>query len=77
MEEVFVIEYLNGEEDFNDGATTFYEQELCEKCPYSELFWSAFSRIWTENYVPEKLRIRTLFCGVKSCKKKKIEKINK
>ena len=21
---------------------------LCEKCPYSELFWSAFSRIWTE-----------------------------
>ena len=19
-----------------------------EKCPYSELFWSAFSRIWTE-----------------------------
>ena len=21
---------------------------LREKCPYSELFWSAFSRIWTE-----------------------------
>ena len=21
---------------------------LPEKCPYSELFWSAFSRIWTE-----------------------------
>ena len=21
---------------------------LCEKCPYSELFWSTFSRIWTE-----------------------------
>ena len=21
---------------------------LCKKCPYSELFWSAFSRIWTE-----------------------------
>ena len=21
---------------------------LHEKCPYSELFWSAFSRIWTE-----------------------------
>ena len=21
---------------------------LCEKCPYSEIFWSVFSRIWTE-----------------------------
>ena len=21
---------------------------LCKNCPYSELFWSAFSRIWTE-----------------------------
>ena len=21
---------------------------LCEKCPYSELFWFAFSRIWTK-----------------------------
>ena len=21
---------------------------LCEKCPYSELFWSSFTRIWTE-----------------------------
>ena len=27
---------------------TFYEQELHEKCPYSEFFWSAFSRIWTK-----------------------------
>ena len=24
-----------------------YNLPLCEKCPYSELFWSAFSRIWT------------------------------
>ena len=23
-------------------------RSLREKCPYSELFWSAFSRIWTE-----------------------------
>ena len=23
-------------------------QTLREKCPYSELFWSVFSRIWTE-----------------------------
>ena len=21
---------------------------MCEKCPYSELFWSVFSCIWTE-----------------------------
>ena len=33
---------------------------LCEKCLYSEFFWSAFSRIWTE-YRPENLRIRALF----------------
>ena len=23
-------------------------QSFCEKCPYSELFWSVFCRIWTE-----------------------------
>ena len=41
---------------------------LCEKCPYSEFFWSAFSRIRTEiispnpgKRGPEKLGIRTLF----------------
>ena len=42
---------------------------LRKKCPYSEFFWSVFSRIWTEygeirsaeKYEPEKLRIRTLF----------------
>ena len=43
---------------------------LREKCPYSEFFWSVFSRIRTEygeilgnagKYGPEKLRIRTLF----------------
>ena len=26
----------------------FYRYSLCEKCPYSELFWSVFSRIRTE-----------------------------
>ena len=26
----------------------FVDTSLCEKCPYSELFWSAFSRIPTE-----------------------------
>ena len=25
-----------------------YTLALCEKCPYSKLFWSAFLRIWTE-----------------------------
>ena len=25
-----------------------YIQSLRKKCPYSELFWSSFSRIWTE-----------------------------
>ena len=46
---------------------------LCEKCPYSEFFWSVFSRIRTEygeirrispnveKYGPDKLGIRTLF----------------
>ena len=40
---------------------------LSGKCPYSEIFWSLFSRIWTEYeeilriYEPERLRIRTLF----------------
>ena len=24
------------------------QSALREKCPYSELFWSVFSRIWTE-----------------------------
>ena len=23
---------------------------LHEKCPYSQFFWSVFSRIWTENF---------------------------
>ena len=32
---------------------------LREKCPYSEFFWFAFSRIWTE--YEEILQIRTLF----------------
>ena len=31
---------------FVNFAALFYA--LREKCPYSELFWSAFSRIWTE-----------------------------
>ena len=26
----------------------FFENTLREKCPHLELFWSAFSRIWTE-----------------------------
>ena len=33
---------------------------LRDKCPYSEFFWSVFSRIRAQ-YEPQKLRIRTLF----------------
>ena len=51
----------------------FMKYSLRENSPYSEFFWSVFSRIWTEygdlsvfspnagQYGPEKLRIRTLF----------------
>ena len=52
---------------------------LCEKCPYSELFWSAFSRIRTEygeirrskqliQKYPENLRWVRSFCKDTSCK---------
>ena len=44
---------------------------LSDKYPYSEFFWSLFSKIWTEylyifspnigKYSPEKLQILTLF----------------
>ena len=39
---------------------------LREKCSYSELFWCAFSRIWTE--YGEILWVRTLFTPCKSGK---------
>ena len=55
------------------------EETLREKCPYSDFFWSIFSRIWTfftlylsvcspnaGKYGPEKLRIRPLFTQWKS-----------
>ena len=46
---------------------------LREKCPYSEFFWSAFSRIQSKcgKIRPEKLRIRTLHAVStnKSCHK--------
>ena len=32
-------------------------ESLREKCPYLELFWSVFSRIWTEYGDTEILRI--------------------
>ena len=31
---------------------------LHKKCPFSELFWSAFSRIWTEYGAPYSVRMR-------------------
>ena len=30
------------------GKNKKTNEPLCEKCPYSEFFWSVFSRIWTE-----------------------------
>ena len=32
---------------------------LRKKCPYSELFWSVFSRIWTEYEEIRSIKIRT------------------
>ena len=45
---------------WKDFETLYNEDPLLEKCPYSEFFWSIFSRIRTE-YGPEKRRIWTLF----------------
>ena len=36
----------------SESDSLFQNKTLREKCPYSELFWSLFSRIWTE-YGPE------------------------
>ena len=33
---------------FNNGNKILYRYSLHKICPYSELFWSVFSRIWTE-----------------------------
>ena len=38
----------------------YWNPTLYEKCPYSEFFWSVFSRNWTE-FRPEKLWIWKLF----------------
>ena len=40
--------------------SSWYLQPQREKCLYSEIFWSVFSRIWIK-YGPQKLQIRTLF----------------
>ena len=37
--------YYYANEDKNEEAML---SSLCKKCPYSELFWSAFSRVRTE-----------------------------
>ena len=36
------------ENDFGRNHWSFTRITLREKCPYSELFWSLFARIWTE-----------------------------
>ena len=33
---------------FNQNWLLILDSSLCENCPYSELFWSAFARIQTE-----------------------------
>ena len=45
---------------FHFSFNVFINQSLREKCPYSEFFWSLFSRD-AGIYGPEKLRIQTLF----------------
>ena len=43
-------------------ASDQIETFICKKHPYSECFWSVFSRIRNAGkYGPEKLRIQTLF----------------
>ena len=39
---------------------TVASNSLCKMCPYSEVFWSVFSRIWTEygDLAPSKLMNR-------------------
>ena len=34
--------------DLRETRSKRQYQALRKKCPYSEFFWSAFSRIWTE-----------------------------
>ena len=38
-----------------------YQPPLRKKCPYSELFWSVFSSIWTEYGEIQSARIRFIF----------------
>ena len=67
------IETINGwqgSEYISENSISFHKDvewwPLREKCPYSEFFWSAFSRIRTE-YGTEKLLIRTLFMQWVKC----------
>ena len=48
---------------------------LCERYPYSEFFWSVFSRIRTE-YGPEKLRIYTFHAVYMSMSNEETRKIS-
>ena len=68
---IFVVQF------FSRQTKKICKMALREKCPYSEFFWSAFSRIRTEylsvfssnpgNYGPEKLRIRILVTQCEIC----------
>ena len=44
-------------------STLCTQSTMCEKCPYSELFWSVFSRIWTGEILrisPYSVRMREI-----------------
>ena len=52
------IQQLEPNNEFMRVTEMLHSSTLGEKCPYSELFWSAFSRIWTE-YGEESFRIQS------------------
>ena len=56
----FNIKSITGIFFENLSFYVFVNRTLGEKWPYSELFWSAFCRIWTE-CGPEWLQVRSLF----------------
>ena len=60
---MFIASKVNGKDIqfFIEGRVLHVEikQPLRRKCPYSELFWSAFSRIWTEYSVSLRIQLES------------------
>ena len=65
----FNIKSITGIFFENLSFYVFVNRTLREKWPYSELFWSAFCRIWTE-CGPEWLQVRSLFTQWKTSLKR-------